>query len=269
VSAYQSSEGLICTQQDSILRITMDRPGTRNSLDAPMMDALVHALELAGQDEAIRVIVLSGSGQDFCAGSDIVARNKPTDRRPRVGSIQRRVPTQAHRLIPTILTTQVPIVSVVDGWAAGLGFHIAIASDFCVASTSARFWEPFMSRGFTPDSGGTWLLPRLIGMVQARALLLLDRELSGSEAVEWGLIHEAVEPDKLSDVAEALVECLAKGPTIALGLTKWLLQSGSEQNLEQHLRSEAFALELTSRSEDFKEGLAAFRERRNAEFHGR
>jgi 2-(1,2-epoxy-1,2-dihydrophenyl)acetyl-CoA isomerase len=269
VSDYPSSAGLVCTQQDSILRIIIDRPDTRNSIDAPMLDTLIHTLELAGQDEAIRVIVLSGSGQDFCAGSDIVARNKPTDGRPRVGSIQRRVPTQAHRLIPTILTTQVPIVTVVDGWVAGLGFHIAIASDFCVASTSARFWEPFMSRGFTPDSGGTWLLPRLIGMVRARALLLMDRELSGSEAAEWGLIHEAVESERLWDVAEALIDRLAKGPTIALGLTKWLLHSGSEQDLEQHLRSEAFALELTSRSQDFKEGLAAFRDRRDPDFLGR
>jgi 2-(1,2-epoxy-1,2-dihydrophenyl)acetyl-CoA isomerase len=266
---YHSTAGLVVEEVDSVLRVTIDRPEARNSIDAAMMDTLIDTLETAGQDEAIRVIVLGGSSQNFCAGADLVARNRPTEERPRVGSIQRRVPTQAHRLIPTILTTQVPIVAVVDGWAAGIGFHIAIASDFCVATTSARFWEPFMSRGFTPDSGGTWLLPRLVGMARARALLLLGRELSGVEAVEWGLIHQAVERDDLTDAAEQLIEHLAKGPTVALGLTKWLLHTGSEQDLEHQLRSEAFALELTSRSEDFREGLAAFGERRDADFRGR
>jgi 2-(1,2-epoxy-1,2-dihydrophenyl)acetyl-CoA isomerase len=269
MSNYQSVTGLLIEPTDAVLRITIDRPDARNSIDASMMDALIDALETAGQDESIRVIVISGSGQNFCAGADLVARNRPTDERPRVGSIQRRVPTQAHRLIPTILTTQVPVVAVVDGWAAGIGFHIALASDFCVATTNARFWEPFMSRGFTPDSGGTWLLPRLAGVARARALLLLGQEITGSEAVSWGLIHQAVEREGLIDAAELLVERLAKGPTVALGLTKWLIQTGNEQDLEHQLRSEAFALELTSRSKDFKEGLAAFREHRHPDFEGR
>jgi 2-(1,2-epoxy-1,2-dihydrophenyl)acetyl-CoA isomerase len=254
MSNYQSVTGLLIEPTDAVLRITIDRPDARNSIDASMMDALIDALETAGQDESIRVMV---------------ARNRPTDERPRVGSIQRRVPTQAHRLIPTILTTQVPVVAVVDGWAAGIGFHIALASDFCVATTNARFWEPFMSRGFTPDSGGTWLLPRLAGVARARALLLLGQEITGSEAVSWGLIHQAVEREGLIDAAELLVERLAKGPTVALGLTKWLIQTGNEQDLEHQLRSEAFALELTSRSKDFKEGLAAFREHRHPDFEGR
>lgn len=252
-----------------MLRLTIDRPRTRNSVDGTMMDALVASIETAGQDESVRAITLAGAGENFCAGADLVARNQPTERRPRVGSIQRRVPTQAHRLIPAILTTQVPIVSVVNGWAAGIGFHMAIASDFCVASTTARFWEPFMSRGFTPDSGGTWLLPRLAGLTRARALLLLGQELSGSEAAAWGLVHQAVEPDQLTEVSEALIQRLANGPTVAAGLTKWLLQAGSEVDLEHNLRNEAFALELSSRSDDFREGLSAFQEKRDPDFQGR
>jgi 2-(1,2-epoxy-1,2-dihydrophenyl)acetyl-CoA isomerase len=269
MSDYHSTEGLVVKQVNAVLEITIDRPDTRNSIDATMMDALIATLEAAGQDEAIRVVSIRGSGENFCAGADLVARNRPTETRPRVGSIQRRVPVQAHRLIPTILTTQVPIVTVVDGWAAGIGFHIALASDFCVATTGARFWEPFMSRGFSPDSGATWLLPRLAGTARARAMLLLGQEVSGSEAVAWGLIHQAVERQDLTEAAGQLIERLANGPTVALGLTKWLLHTGGEQDLEHHLRSEALALELSSRSEDFKEGLAAFRERRDANFTGR
>jgi 2-(1,2-epoxy-1,2-dihydrophenyl)acetyl-CoA isomerase len=217
----------------------------------------------------VRVIHIAGRGDHFCAGADIVARNAGEQRRPRVGAIQRRLPSQAHRLIPLLCTVQVPIVCAVQGWAAGIGLQIAAAADFTVAADDARLWEPFSSRGFTPDSGATWLLPRLIGMVRCRELLLLGRQLRGSEAAEWGLVHRAVPADEVTAVADELVTTLAEGPTVALGLTKWLLQAGASLPLEDHLRNEGFAMELSSRSEDFREGLSAFKERRPPEFKGR
>jgi 2-(1,2-epoxy-1,2-dihydrophenyl)acetyl-CoA isomerase len=168
-----------------------------------------------------------------------------------------------------LLSTQVPIVCTVSGWAAGIGFHLALASDFCVAASTARFWEPFLARGFTPDSGGSWLLPRLVGMVRARELLLLGRELTGTEAAEWGLIHCSVPDDELDATSEELISRLASGPTVAAGLTKWLLHTGTGLDLEHHLTNEACALELSSRSLDFKEGLAAFKEKRDPRFEGR
>jgi 2-(1,2-epoxy-1,2-dihydrophenyl)acetyl-CoA isomerase len=186
-----------------------------------------------------------------------------------VGSIQRRLPSTFHRLIPLMLETQVPIVSAVRGWAAGLGFHLALASDFCVAARDARFWEPFTARGFTPDSGATWLLPRLVGLARARQLLLLGEELSGEQAASWGLIHSAVDPDEVDDEAESLAVRLSSAPTVAVGLTKWLLSASTDTTLPDQLRQEAFALELSSRSEDFREGLAAFREKRDPRFAGR
>src|SRR5262249_34946040 len=147
----------------------------------------------------------------------------PDAPKPRPGSIQRRVPTQAHRLIPQLLNTQVPVVCKVRGWAAGIGFQLALASDFCIATEDARFWEPFVERGVTPDSGATWLLPRRVGDVRARELLLLGRALSGAEAAAWGAIHRAVPVAALDDAVEEVVTQLASGPTVALGLTKWLL----------------------------------------------
>jgi 2-(1,2-epoxy-1,2-dihydrophenyl)acetyl-CoA isomerase len=158
---------------------------------------------------------------------------------------------------------------VVRGWAAGLGFHIALASDFCLAADDARFWEPFMARGFTPDSGAAWLLPRLIGMVRTRQLLMLGEEISGATAADWGIIHRAYAPEQLASAAEELVAKLGEAPTVALGLTKWLLHSGNGLDLDRHLQNEALALELSSRSDDFKEGLAAFRDKRDAKFQGR
>ncbi|HEX6569945.1 MAG TPA: enoyl-CoA hydratase-related protein, partial [Acidimicrobiales bacterium] len=225
-AAYASVDGLRVALDGRVLRLTLDRPSKRNALDDVMVAGLIDALDAAGRDEAVRAVVLAGAGDHFCGGADIVARNAGgrDAPRPRVGSIQRRVPSLAHRLVPLVLSVQVPVVCRVQGWAAGIGFHLALASDFTVATHDARFWEPFIARGFTPDSAGTWLVPRLAGVVRARELLLLGRELDAREAVDWGLIHAVVRPAALDAEVEALVERLASGPTVALGLTKWLLR---------------------------------------------
>ncbi len=267
--SYRSVEGLRVEPDGPVLRLTLDRPAKRNALDDAMTAGLIDAIDTAGRDEAVRAIVLSGAGDDFCGGADIVARNAPGAPRPRVGSIQRRLPSQAHRLIPLVLSVQTPVICRVQGWAAGIGFHLALAADFTVAATDARFWEPFAERGFTPDSGATWLLPRLVGLVRARELLLLGRPLDGAEAAEWGVIHRAVPPVQLDGEVDALTERLASGPTVALGLTKWLLLTGQTETLDVQLHNEALGLELSSRSEDFREGLAAFKDKRTPKFGGR
>jgi 2-(1,2-epoxy-1,2-dihydrophenyl)acetyl-CoA isomerase len=269
--AYAPRPGLGIAVDGAVLRLTLDRPDKRNALDDLMVEGMIDAVDAAGRDEGVRAIVLAGAGDHFCGGADIVARNAGgrAAPRPRVGSIQRRVPSLAHRLVPLLLSVQVPVVCRVQGWAAGIGFHLALASDFAVAADDARFWEPFGARGFTPDSGATWLLPRLAGMVRARDLLLLGRELRAPEAVDWGLIHASVPPGDLDAEVEAVVDRLASGPTVALGLTKWLLRSGQATPLEAHLQDEALALELSSRSDDFREGLSAFKERREPDFRGR
>jgi 2-(1,2-epoxy-1,2-dihydrophenyl)acetyl-CoA isomerase len=256
------------------LVLRLDRPDKRNAIDDEMMLGLIAAVEGAGTDESVRVIVLEGAGDDFCSGADIVARNAPaegdkTPRKPRAGSIQRRLPAQAHRLIPLLCSVQVPVVCKVRGWAAGIGFQIALAADVTIAADDARFWEPFGERGFTPDSGATWLLPRRVGEVRARELLLFGRALSGREAADWGAIHRSVLSDELDSAVDDVVENLAHGPTVALGLTKWLLNAGATAELPAQLANEAFALELSSRTEDFREGMAAFGEKRPPRFEGR
>ncbi|MGV0790688.1 enoyl-CoA hydratase/isomerase family protein [Mycolicibacterium sp. XJ1819] len=266
---YSSVSGLRAEHDGAVLCLTLDRVDRRNAVDDTVLDAMIGHLVAAGTDESVRVIRIDAEGPDFCAGADLIANNARSERKPRVGSTQRRLPNKANRLIPLLLETQVPVVSVVRGWAAGLGFHVAMASDFCVAAEDARFWEPFMARGFTPDSGAAWLLPRLVGMVRTRRLLMLGEELSGAAAAEWGIIHEAHPDDELDSAATQLVDQLAAAPTVALGLTKWLLQSANGLDLDRHLQNEAMALELSSRSEDFKEGLGAFRDKRDADFKGR
>lgn len=266
---YDPTDGLDITLDDSVLRLTLDRPDRRNAIDDTMMTGLIDAIDAAGRDEAVRVIVLRGAGDHFCGGADIVARNANPEHRPRVGSIQRRVPALAHRLIPLMLSVQTPIVCAVQGWAAGIGFQLALAADFTVAADDARFWEPFIERGFTPDSGATWLLPRLVGLARAREILMLGREIGGPEAATIGIVHTACPRVEVDAVVTDLTTRLGTGPTVALGLTKWLLHASSSGPLDDQLRNEAFALELSSRSEDFREGLRAFQEKRPPSFGGR
>ena len=281
---YEAADGLEVTLDGRVLRLVLNRPDKRNALNDPIMFGLNDALDTANRDERVRAVVISGAGDHFCGGADIVARNDakrapelrgaegPSDEkpaRPRVGSIQRRVPSTAHRLIPLVTSVQIPVVCKVQGWAAGIGLHLAAAADFTVAAEDATFWEPFSTRGFTPDSGGTWLVPRRVGETRARDLLLLGRKLTGIEAAQWGLVHEAVPGAELDAATEALVDRLASGPTVSLGFTKWLLREGATTSLAEHLQNEALALELSSRSEDFREGLAAFVQKRDPDFKGR
>ena len=255
-----------------VLRLRLQQPEKRNAISHAMMAVLIDAIENAPDDEGIRVIALCGEGEHFCGGADWVAINAPgADRseRPRVGSIARRLPRLAHRLIPAMLKVQIPIVCSVRGWAAGIGCHLALASDFTIAANTARFWEPFAKRAFTPDSGGTWLLPRLVGVARAKEMLMLAREISAPQAAAWGMIHRAVPDEDLERETEVLVAELAEAATASVGITKSTIQRSLELDLEHALEGEGYALELSSRSQDFKEGLAAFKEKRKPHFTGK
>ena len=263
-------DGLRLSLDDGVLRIVLNRPTRRNALTDTETEALIGIFDEVATDESIRVVVISGAGEHYCGGFDIVARNADIDApSPRVGSIQRRLPTQTHRLIPLMLSVQVPIVSLVRGWAAGLGLQLVLASDFALVADDASLWQPFTQRGFTPDSGASWMLPRRVGQVRSRQMLVLGRTVSGAEAADWGMVHQALPAAELAGAVEELVTELSSGPTVALGLTKWLLHTGEAADITAALANEALALEISSRSKDFREGLAAFRETRPPDFKGR
>jgi len=269
-----TSLGVQIDISDDVLRVVLDRPEALNSLTPDAVRSVIVALEAAAATDSVRAVLFASSGPDFCAGADVItsnsaATNRAVDEKPKVGSIQRRTAMQAHRLIEVISTIQVPVVCAIRGWAAGLGFQLALAADFTIASDTARFWEPFCPRGFTPDSGATWFLPRLVGVARAKELLMLGRELSGTEAAEWGLILRCVADEELDSESAALVADLASRATIALGLTKHCVNRSLVSGLTDAMASEVSALELSSRTADFREGLASFRDHRPPEYQGR
>ncbi len=263
-----ADDGAVKTSRvDGVLHVTLERPSRRNSLSPTMVKTFVDTLTEAASDDSLRAVHIRGAGSDFCAGVDW-ATNTSAER-PRTGDLVRRVPHGSHRVIELVHTIQLPVVCSVRGWAAGLGCNLALAADFTVAAPDSVFWEPFLDRGFSPDSGSTWLLPRLVGLARAKRMLLLGEKVSGSDAADWGLIHQCVGDDDLDDVAAELVARLASGPTVAIGLAKQAIHYSQHATLPQSMNQELFNLELSSRTKDFKEGLAAFREKRTPDFGGR
>jgi 2-(1,2-epoxy-1,2-dihydrophenyl)acetyl-CoA isomerase len=250
------------------VRLILDRPDRRNAVTDDIVQALITAVEAAGSDDEVRVIHLTGAGDNFCSGFDLGGRSKP-DSPPRTGATQRRMRWHVNELIPTMLETQTPIVAAVKGTAIGLGLNLVLAADFAVVADDARLASPFVGSGFTPDSGSSWLLPRLAGVARAKDMLMLGREIDGATAAAWGLVHSAVPAATVDAAADALVAQLASSATVAVGLAKSLILRSLTADLGRHLADEATAIELSSRSEDFKEWSRSRREDRDPGFTGR
>lgn len=263
------------------LTLTLDRPARKNALTAGMIATLTGAIEDAADDDRVRVIVIRSEGRDFCTGIDLVESNRPgrgksravdgpttNPTKPRAGHLQRSLGRGAHRLIQAVASVQIPVVCGVQGWAAGIGNSLALSADVTIAASSARFWVPFVSRGFTPDSATTWLLPRLVGVARAKQMLLLGKPVDGETAASWGLVSDCVPDDQLERAVAEVAAELKGAATVALGLTKALLLTNLESGLAAALQNEAIYEELGVRSDDFKEGLRAFSDKRPPEFTG-
>ena len=264
----QDAGSVTVSRDGSILRLVLNRQHRRNSLSQSMIRTLIDALTEAATDDGLRAIHLTGHGDDFCSGVDWVATNRD-GARPRTGDLVRRIPLNAHRVIELLHSVALPVVCTVRGWAVGLGCNLALAADFTVAASEAVFWEPFIERGFSPDSGSTWLLPRLVGLARARRMLLLGEKVSGADAADWGMIHQSDDPMELDRRTDELLARLASGPTVAIGMAKQAIRTGQYATLEQAMTQELYGVELACRTTDFKEGLAAYRERRTPDFTGR
>ena len=249
------------------IKVTLNRPDKLNSVNAETGAALAAALAAARDDPDIRAVLLTGAGRAFCAGQDLGERAvAPGDAPPDLGESLR---TRYNPLISAVATLPKPIVCAVNGVAAGAGANLALACDFVLAAQSAKFIQAFCNIGLIPDSGGTWILPRLAGPARAREMAMLGEPVSAEQAAEWGMICRSVADDQLQAEAEALAEKLARGPTFAYGTIKAALLSGASNSLPEQLALEAALQSRAGQTADYAEGVAAFREKRKAVFRGK
>jgi 2-(1,2-epoxy-1,2-dihydrophenyl)acetyl-CoA isomerase len=263
-----SRDTIRCQATGSVLTITLDRPDKGNALRNQDCIALADALDAVDGAGDIRAVLIRSEGRHFCVGADLVSANAPGER-PTAGHLGRALAAGPHRMIASVWNCAVPTVSAVAGRAIGLGLHLAVACDFTVAASGAWFSEPFRNRGFSVDSGGSFLLPRLIGVRRSRQMLLRGSKIDADTALLWGLIDEVSPEAALAKTTEKLAAELAAGPTFSLGHTKHLLNRWAPATLDAALAAETHAVEATVRSADFKEGLRAFTERRDPAFTGR
>jgi len=271
VSVSAEEDGLEVVRDGAVLRLTLARPQAGNAINNAVMSGLLAALDDASRSDELRVIALTARGRNFCTGVDLAEANAPgarSDGRPRAGHIQRRIGLGAHRLVRTFADLQLPVVVGVRGWAAGLGNTLALLSDYIVASETAQFWAPFVGRGFTPDSGSTYLLPRLIGLPRAKEMLLLARPVDAVRAERWGMVTELAPDAELEERVERAVGEFARAATASVALAKALVHRNLDGDLSQALAQEALTEETSLRSADFKEGIASLREKRDPGYTG-
>ncbi|MCX2722765.1 2-(1,2-epoxy-1,2-dihydrophenyl)acetyl-CoA isomerase PaaG [Roseibium salinum] len=260
------TETVLANRQDGFLRITLNRPDRLNAFNEAMHHDLRELLADARTDRDIRAVLLTGAGRGFCAGQDLSDRDmRDGGEAPDLGHT---IETLYNPLIRQIRSLAKPVVCAVNGVAAGAGANIAFACDIVLAGHSAKFIQAFSRIGLVPDSGGSWLLPRLIGEARAKALTLTGEPLPAQTAADWGLIWKAVPDADLMSDASALAARLAAGATTGLGLTKQLIQDAADQSLDAHLDAERDAQRQAGRTADYREGVAAFLEKRPTRFSG-
>lgn len=249
---------------NKVAYITLERPEVYNSFNRPMALKLQEILDQCAVDENIRAIHLSGSGKAFSAGQDlgeIVDPNGP--------DLRIIIREHYNPIVQRIRAIEKPIIASINGVAAGAGANIALACDITVAADTASFIQAFSKIGLIPDSGGTYTLPRIIGMQKASALMMLGDKISANEAEKIGMIYKVVPHEELEATTRAIAEKLAQMPTIGLGLTKRALNKTWSNTLDQQLEVEDELQYIAGKTEDYSEGVNAFLEKRKPEFKGK
>lgn len=257
------SNPLLVERSGAITRLRFNRPERLNAIDADMAAALREAVALLPQDPDLRCVVLCGAGRAFMAGGDIGAFQGPQA----LAEI-RRILGPMHEAVAGLAALPVPVLASVQGAAAGAGLSLAFGADLAIAAEEARFALGYLKLGTVPDCGGTWVLPRLLGLRGAMGMALLGDELDGRAALAAGLVNRAVPAAELEAATEALAQQLASGPTLAFGRAKALLRAAGTRPLPAQLEAEEAAFLASAGTADFTEGVAAFLGRRKPDFTG-
>ena len=253
----------------SIACITLNRPDKLNSFNVEMHTELSQAFDQIAADKAINAVILTGAGRGFCAGQDLSDRAVKSDQEaPQAVNLGASVEKYYNPLIRKISNLDKPVICALNGVAAGAGASIAMACDIVVASNKASFILAFCAIGLVPDSGASWHMIRNLGLARTKALAMLGNKLSAEKALEWGLIWQVSEAEDFLNDAYAIAEQLAAKPPLAVAATKALVNKSFDKVLDQQLEEERMLMQKLGQSEDYKEGVAAFMEKRPATFKG-
>jgi len=255
-------------QQDTpVLTVELNRPDKLNAVSDVMLAELNEVFKTAERDASVRAILLTGKGRGFCAGQDL---NIARERKPEDGefSFREHLTTTYNPLILRMRQMPKPIIAAINGVAAGAGMSIALGCDIRIAAESASFVQAFVKIGLIPDSGSTWLLPRLIGMTRALDLALTGRKIGAQEALDWGMVNRVVPDENLRETAWLFANELASAPTKTLGYIKRAFDFAATSSLAEVLDHEADLQEVAGRTADHQEGIAAFLEKRPPHFTG-
>ncbi|MET7596503.1 enoyl-CoA hydratase/isomerase family protein [Streptomyces sp. NPDC004082] len=247
--------------------ITLNRPEAMNAVTWDQRERVIALLAEASADPGVRAVVLTATGRGFCVGADLRGAPAGGDRVP--GDVARTLRLGAQRLVAAVLDCEKPVIAAVNGTAAGLGAHLALACDLVLAADSATFIEVFVRRGLVPDGGGAYLLPRLIGPRRAKELMFFGDALTAPDAERLGLVNRVVPAADLEKTARAWSERIAAGPTRALALTKQLVNASLDADRATAFAAEAAAQEINMTTADAQEGVASFVERRTPRYRGR
>ncbi len=249
----------------NVLTITLNRPKSLNAFNSKMIKETTSAFKQAAKDNDVRSVVITGSGRAFSSGQDL----KEVSDRQDDFSIGQHLRQGYNKLILAMISLEKPIIAAVNGVAAGAGCSVALAADIRIASENASFIQVFSRIGLIPDSGSTWLLPRLIGYARAYEMAITSDRITAEKAISWGLVNQVTPAVQLMEIVEDWAKTLSTGPTLAYGLTKRAMVRGYSQSLVQSLEYESQLQELASRSEDFNEGVQAFFKKRDPVFQGK
>ena len=262
-----SYQTLLFDLSDGVATLTLNRPDKLNSFNAEMHEEMRDAMKTVERNDDIRCLLLTGAGRAFCAGQDLGDRDvSPDAEPPDLGdSLERNY----NPLIRRITSLEKPVVCAVNGVAAGAGANLALACDIVLAAQSATFIQSFSRIGLVPDSGGSWLLPRLVGRARALAITMLAEKVSAQQAADWGMIWKALGDEELMPQAIKLSQQLARQPTRGLGYLKRCMQLSSENDLDRQLDVERDLQRLAGRTDDYREGVAAFLQKREPRFSGK
>ena len=259
-------EHILVSETDGILTITLNRPEKLNAFIGHMRRDLAEALERAGSERSVRVVIVTGAGRAFCAGGDVAFMAELMERRD--SEEFARILGAGRRVILAIRQMNKPVIAAVNGVAAGAGCNLALACDLRVASTTATFTQSFIKVGLNPDWGGTYFLPRLVTPNKACELFFLGQTINAEEALRLNLVNQVVSWDELGDATQQLAERLRAAPPLAIAAAKQAIYQSEAQNLEEMLRNETEAQLRCFESDDGHEGVRAFLEKREPKFTG-